>query len=103
MSAAFYIEQQRLPVVPGDVLDNIVSEYYPSTQMPHLYFSIPFLWNDGHFEELLFANLRVNWLQCFAIQESENKFVRTYGAEAFEGLLSDQKIDIFDVGRPAVC
>lgn len=100
-SAAFYIEQRRLSVSPGDILENIVEDYYPNTKMPHLYFSIPFLWNDGHFEELLVSDLRVNWLQCFAIHESEKKFVQTHGFEAFEDLLSDQEIDIFDSERAA--
>ncbi|MGF6110233.1 suppressor of fused domain protein [Pseudomonas frederiksbergensis] len=100
-SAAFYIEQRRRAVIPGDILENIVGDYYPDTKMPHLYFSIPFLWNDGHFEELLVSSLRVNWLQCFAIHESEKEFVKMHGYEAFEDLMSDQEIDIFNSERAA--
>ncbi|WP_235664323.1 suppressor of fused domain protein, partial [Pseudomonas savastanoi] len=58
-SAAFFIEQRRKPVVPGAVLENVVNQYFPKTKMPHLYFSIPFLWNDGHFEELIFDRVKI--------------------------------------------
>lgn len=74
-SAAFFIEQRRKPVVPGAVLENVVNQYFPKTKMPHLYFSIPFLWNDGHFEELIFDRVKINWLQCFSIYEVEKEFI----------------------------
>ncbi|OUM05742.1 hypothetical protein BW686_19040 [Pseudomonas syringae] len=98
-SAAFFIEQRRKPVVPGAVLENVVNEYFPKTKMPHLYFSIPFLWNDGHFEELIFDEIKINWLQCFAIYEVEKEFIDKNGSDAFEDLLSTQETDVFDMER----
>ncbi|NAT26366.1 suppressor of fused domain protein [Pseudomonas syringae] len=101
-SAAFFIEHRKQPVIPGRVLEDAVNEYFPNTQMPHLYFSIPFLWNDGHFEELLFADIQINWLQCFAIHETEKYFVSKYGSDSFESLLTEQEINVLDMEREPV-
>lgn len=102
VSAAFFIEQRRNPMRPGSILENVVKEYYPDINMPHLYFTAPFLWNQGRIDELLFSDIRINWLQCFAIHDIEKDFVSKYGAEAFEDLLEKQEIDIFDTARPHV-
>lgn len=101
-SAAFCIEQRKNPVTPGSVLKNAVKEYFPKTKMPHLYFSIPFLWSDGHFEELIFDEIKINWLQCFAIHEIEKQFIDKNGSDAFEDLLSAQETDVFDMEREPV-
>jgi hypothetical protein len=102
VSAAFSIEQRRCPIRPGAVLENAVREFYPDLDMPHLYFSVPFLWNDEHFEELVFNTLRINWLQCFAIHESEMEFVAKEGFEAFEDRLVEEEVDIFDMARSPI-
>ncbi|MGN2438824.1 suppressor of fused domain protein [Pseudomonas syringae] len=64
--------------------------------------SIPFLWNDGHFEELLFADIQINWLQCFAIHETEKDFISKYGSDSFESLLTEQEINVLDMEREPV-
>jgi hypothetical protein len=102
VSAAFFIEQRRNPIRPGSILEGVVKEYYPDISMPHLYFTVPFLWNHGHIDELFFSDVRINWLQCFAIHDIEKDFVIKYGADAFEDLLAEQEIDIFDTVRPHV-
>lgn len=102
VSAAFSIQQRRCPIRPGAVLENVVREFYPDLEMPHLYFSVPFLWNDEHFEELVFNTVKINWLQCFAIHESEMEFIVKEGFEAFEDRLVEKEVDIFDMARPPI-
>jgi hypothetical protein len=101
-STAFFIEQRRSPILPGAVLENVVRDFYPEIDMPHLYFSVPFLWNDGHFEELMFGSIRINWLQCFSIHEAEKDFIASRGFNSFEDILAQQEVDIFDMWRPPV-
>lgn len=102
VSAAFFIEQRKFPILPGAVLEDVVREFYPELNMPHLYFSVPFLWNDGHFEEFMFGSMRINWLQCFSIHEAEKDFIASRGFESFEDILSQQEVDIFDMRRPPI-
>ncbi|MBC3950552.1 suppressor of fused domain protein [Pseudomonas sp. DOAB1069] len=83
-------------------MENAVDEYCPRTKMPHLYLCVPFLWNDGHFEELIFDEVKINWLQCFATYDIEKKFIDKNGSDAFEDLMSIQETDVFDMERQPV-
>ncbi|VVM52017.1 suppressor of fused domain protein [Pseudomonas fluorescens] len=102
VSTAFYIQRMEQPVMPGDVVENIIDEYFPGTNLPHVYLTAPFLWGDGSFPELTFSDLKINWLQCMAISDSEKEFIYKNGDEAFEILLSEQGVNIFDRGRASV-
>ncbi|MCY1455122.1 Antitoxin YqcF [compost metagenome] len=102
VSTAFSIQRMGKSVRPGTVVENIIDEYFPNTNLPHVYLTAPFLWGDGSFPELLFSGLRVNWLQCVAISEAEKEFIYVNGDEAFEELLSEQGVNIFDKERDSV-
>jgi hypothetical protein len=102
VSAAFSIQRKGESVSPGTVVENIIGEYFPNTNLPHVYLTAPFLWGDESFPELLFSGLRVNWLQCVAISEAEKEFIYVNGDEAFEELLSEQGVNIFDKERDSV-
>lgn len=102
VSTAFYIQRIGKGVKPGDVIENIIGEYFPDANLPHVYLTAPFLWGEGSFPELIFSGLRINWLQCLAISESEKSFIYENGDEAFEELLSAQEVNIFDRGRSSV-
>ena len=102
VSASFYIQRIGKPVVPGTVLENVIEEYFPGTDMPHVYLTVPFLWNDGHFPELVFEGLKINWLQCIAVSEAEKQFIYKKGSEAFEDLLAAQEVNILDSRRGSV-
>ncbi|NAS99010.1 hypothetical protein CU664_12140 [Pseudomonas syringae pv. actinidifoliorum] len=102
ISTAFKILRTENAVMPGEVMENIIYEYFPDAKMPHIYLTVPFLWNEGHFPELLFSDVRVNWLQCIAIHDSEKNFIDEHGSAKFEDLLSKNDVNIFDKTRVSV-
>jgi hypothetical protein len=99
-SASFALMRSRRSVKPGRVLEGYVAEYYPETSVPHLYLTIPFLWNNGHFPELVLDNgIKINWLQVIPISTDEREILRTCGDSAFEDLLEKSDVDVFDLNR----
>ncbi|MFP3847617.1 suppressor of fused domain protein [Pseudomonas sp. W5-01] len=98
-SAAFFIQKRKEAVMPGDVVPNIFQDYLPDPIMPHIYLTVPYIWNDAHFPELSFKNLKINWLQCIAISEVERVFIEKFGGDAFDDLLSEQEINTLDAQR----
>ncbi|WP_282368109.1 suppressor of fused domain protein [Pseudomonas sp. PS02290] len=101
-SAAFFIQKRKEAVMPGDVVPNIFQDYLPDPIMPRIYLTVPCIWNDSHFPELSFKNLKINWLQCVAIYEVERVFIEKFGGYAFDDLLSEQGINTLNTQRPLV-
>ncbi|MDH0744735.1 suppressor of fused domain protein [Pseudomonas sp. GD03842] len=101
-SASFLIQRSRVCVMPGTVLDNVIAEYFPDAKLPHIYLTVPFLWKDGNFPELTFGDVRINWLQCIAISDSERDFISRHGSDAFEDLLVDQEANVMNPSRTPV-
>ncbi|MNY62145.1 Suppressor of fused protein (SUFU) [compost metagenome] len=85
--------------MPGVVIPYVFNDYLPDPRMPHIYLTVPFVWNDAHFPELRFSNLKVNWLQCISIYEDERVFINKFGGDAFDELLSEQEINTLDRNR----
>ncbi|ORL62997.1 suppressor of fused domain protein [Pseudomonas putida] len=98
-SATFFIRKRQRAVMPGDVIAGIFNDYFKSPKMPHIYLTIPFMWNDSYFPQLVFSSLKINWLQCIAIYEEERLFIEKFGGDAFDDLLSDQEINTLDWNR----
>jgi len=101
-TAAFIIMRRKRGVVQGVILENVFSEYYPSTELPHMYLTYPFIWNNAHFPQLEFNDLKINWLHGIAIHDSEKYFIYKNSAEDFEQLLLEQDVDTFDLERKTV-
>ncbi|ORL63003.1 hypothetical protein B7H17_16780 [Pseudomonas putida] len=95
-------QKQQAAVMPGDVVREIFSEYLVRPKMPHIYLTIPFMWNDSYFPELQYSNFKVNWLQCIAIHEEERVFIERYGGDVFDNLLFEQEINTLDCNRPRI-
>lgn len=98
-SAAFFIRKSQRYVMPGDVIVDVFNDYLKAPQKPHIYLTVPFMWNDAHFPQLEFNSLKINWLQCIAIYEDERAFIEKFGGDVFDDLLSDQEINTLDPDR----
>jgi hypothetical protein len=85
---------------PGSALPDYVREYYPSTTVPHLYFTTPFLW-EGSLVSLDCGNKTVSWLLAMPISDAEIGFLTDRGDDALEDLFETHQIDIFDLNRPS--
>lgn len=101
-SVAFFIRKRKRAVMPGDVIVDMFDDYVKSPKMPHVYLTIPFMWNDAYFTQLEFSSLKINWLQCIAIYEEERIFIEKFGGDAFDDLLSDQEVNTLDFDRSPV-
>jgi len=101
-TAAFILAKRQREILPGDILEKIYSEYYPDTKLPHLYLTYPFIWNEGHFTQAEFNNVKINWLQGIAIHDSEKNFIYNNSAKIFEKILLEKETDIFDLERDPV-
>ena len=100
-TAAFGLMRGGHAVMPGSVLPGCVGEYY-ETQVPHLYLSVPFSWQDGEFRRLELDGQIVNWLQGFPISDAERAYLEEHGPDAFEDLLLERDPDLYDLGRDSV-
>ena len=76
---------------------NYFREYYEDTNVPHLYFTSPFVWDD--LKTLRISKINVTWLLCFPISDAELDFLKSEGDDEFEHLLDSVGVDVFDIDR----
>lgn len=101
-AAAFELAAAASPVRPGVVVRDVVARFHPKTTVPHLYLSIPFIWNDGEFPECRVDDTRINWLQCFPVSDDEARLAGELGADGFESRLDEADIDTYDLRRKSL-
>jgi len=99
-SAAFCIIRTQQLYHPGSVMLGYVREYYPSTTVPHLYFTAPFLWEDAP-KTMDCGTKKVCWLLVVPISDAEYEYLRQQGDEALEDLFEKHQIDVFNLARPS--
>ena len=71
-TCAFYVMNSNLKIFHGEILLNVVNEYYPESDMKHILLSTPFLWDDLH--TLDFPEKKIAWLLAIPISEKEFLF-----------------------------
>jgi hypothetical protein len=100
-TAAFYIVQKRWLCCPGAILVNALKGYVFDSDLKHLYFTVPFLWQD----ELKVVQLRtkkVTWLLAIPITDAEHEYCKKHGDEKFEEMLERNRVNVFDLTRHSV-
>ena len=100
-AAAFCIMQTNRLYRPGSVMHGYVREYFPSTSVPHLYFTAPFLWEDA-LKTLDCGSKSVSWLLVVPVSDAEARYLGQHGGDALESLFEKEQIDVFDLNRAAV-
>lgn len=100
-SAAFCIARSGQLFFPGDVVPNVVAEYYPTSSVPHLMLAPPGLWGE-RFPSLHLPSIIVAFLLAVPISESERLYLLEAGHEALEAELASQRIDYLDLWRNSV-
>lgn len=100
-SAAFCVMRTHRLCYPGAVMQDYVREYSPSSTVPHLYFTAPFLWEES-LRTLDCGTKKVSWLLAMPISQAECQYLLEHGDDALETLLERYQIDIFDLYRPSV-
>lgn len=101
-TCGFYMINDRRECQPGSVYKRMVETYYPGSDMKHIMFTRPFLWEDK-LEPLQVGDKNVSFLLCIPVSDAELEYRNDNGVNALESLLFGQKnIDIFDLDRKSV-
>ncbi|MFA0814281.1 MAG: suppressor of fused domain protein [Anaerofustis sp.] len=100
-SCAFNIINSKYTCSPGTIFPNVISPYYKNTDMRHIFFTDPFIW-ENTFETLELENKKIAWLMVVPISDNEMNYCKKYGAEKLEVLFEHNEIDIFNMNRKSV-
>ncbi|MDQ1162552.1 hypothetical protein QE422_002920 [Chryseobacterium sp. SORGH_AS 447] len=82
----------------GAVFMRIIEMYYETSEMEHIMFISPFLWEDK-LEPLKLPNKTVHWLLGVPISDKELEYKMENGKSALEDIFQEKDIDIFDINR----
>jgi antitoxin YqcF len=99
-TCAFNIINTKSPITHGEIFKGTVRMYYPDSEMEHVLFTSPFLWEK--LISLNFIDKKVTWLLAVPISTKELLFAEREGTEALEDLFEEKDIDIFDISRNTV-
>lgn len=97
-TAGFYITKKRWECQPGSVFMRIVEMYFETSEMKHIMFTSPFLW-EGKLQPLKLETKTVHWLLCIPISDEELEYKMENGTSALEYIFQEKDIDIFDINR----
>ncbi|MFB1051817.1 suppressor of fused domain protein [Paraliobacillus sp. JSM ZJ581] len=99
-TCVFNIINTKLPIAHGEIFKGAVRMYYPDSEMEHVLFTSPFLWEK--LISLDFIDKKVTWLLAVPISAKELLFAEREGTEALEDLFEEKDINIFDISRNSV-
>lgn len=99
-TCAFNIMNSNFSIFHGEVFRDAVEMYYPHSDMKHVLFTSPFLWED--LETIDFYDKKVAWLLAVPISFEELSFADKNGEEELENLFEQNDIDIFDLNRASI-
>ena len=100
-TAAFCVINSKWFCCPTAIFPDVISVHNVSKTLKHLFFTDPFLWNDG-LVPLSTASRRVSWLQAVPISDMERAFAGHEGGDKLQELFIAKQIDVFDLNRPSV-
>ena len=97
-AAAMLLIRQEKEVKAGDVIRDVVAEFYPRASVSHLYLARPFLW--GQRLDLLRGEAKnIAWLMAVPVTGDELLHLETEGDDGLEQLYHQQRVDMFSLGR----
>lgn len=86
---------------PGAVISNVISMYYPTSDMKHMWMAYPFLWDDAP-HTLTVQQKLVAWLQLIPISDKEYQYLLTNGYDALEELFEREQVEVLNLNRKSV-
>lgn len=99
-TCAFNIINSKFRISHGCMFKNVVGMYDQDSEMSHVLFVSPFLWEQ--FQTIDFPDKKVTWLLAVPISTKEYLYVEKEGSEALEDLFEEKEVDIFDLKRPSI-
>lgn len=100
-TCAFHVINSGQKCSPGVIFRDVITTYKSDTQMKHIMFTSPFLWDDK-LKGLHISDMIVEWLLAVPISENECKYAEEFGSDALEDLFEQHGIDIFNLERVSV-
>ncbi|PEP55849.1 suppressor of fused domain protein [Bacillus pseudomycoides] len=100
-TCAFCVINSKMSIYPGQIFLDVLKCYYPNSEMKHMFFVPPFLWED-QLQTIDFPDKKVAWLLAVPISEKEYLFAQQNGSTKLEDLFEQNEIDIFDIERESV-
>ncbi|MBP1995845.1 suppressor of fused domain protein [Paenibacillus eucommiae] len=100
-TSAFFCIKDNWKVSEGAVFETLVEMYYRDSEMKHIYFTTPYLWEEK-LEDFQVENESIFFLLVIPISEAELRFLRENGTEVLEELFEENEIDIFDIDRKSI-
>jgi hypothetical protein len=86
---------------PGAIFRDIVHLYDKQTELKHILFVSPFLWEDK-LKTVTLTDKKVAWLLIVPISDVELQYASEHSTEQLESLFEEQQINIFDLYRPSI-
>ncbi len=100
-TAAFYVMKDKYECRPGSVFKQLVAMYDKDTEMKHIYFTEPFLWQDK-LAALDPAVKKAAFLLLIPISDAELDYKLQHGDDALEALFEEKDINIYDLKRGSI-
>ncbi|MCX2584178.1 suppressor of fused domain protein [Pedobacter sp. MR22-3] len=100
-TCGFYIIKDHWECKPGAVFMDMVKMYYDSLEMKHIYFNVPFVWDDK-LKPLQLPDKKIVWLLAIPISDKELKYKTENGDKALQELFKKHQIDVFDLNRKSI-
>ena len=96
-TCAFVVINSERLIAPGEIFQDIVPLYYPDSEMKHMLFVDPYLWENLKSVDLQMK--KVLWLLAVPISHQEYLYASDCGIDALENVFEQEDIDIFDIER----
>lgn len=100
-TCAFQVMDGKQNYGPGAVISNVISMYYPTSDMKHMWMAYPFLWDDAP-HTLTVQQKLVAWLQLIPISDKEYQYLLTNGCDALEELFEREQVEVLNLNRKSV-
>jgi hypothetical protein len=97
-AAAMLLVRRQKEVKPGDVIRDVVAEFYPRASVSHLYLARPFLWGQ-RLQALRGEAKTITWLLAVPVASGELPYFETRGDDGLEQLYRQRRIDMYSLGR----
>lgn len=100
-SCAFNIINLGYSCSPDSIFQNVISPFVSNTDMKHVLFVSPFIFNNK-IQTLTLKSKMVTWLHIIPISHNEFLYAKKNGVESLELLFDQQKIDIANLKRKSI-
>ncbi len=100
-TCTFFVMKNNWKCTYGNVFETLVEMYFKNTEMKHILFTTPYLWEDK-FTDFNIEGEPVNFVLAVPISDKELEYKNKYGTDALETLFEKKSIDIFDIDRKSI-